>query len=402
MTIGIPATVAPLLLTRALSRQLFVYAAFLLLTAELSLVAMGINAQAWGVSYAVALFIIPGLALTALMFFSTRPWVVALYILTAGGALFVVADLVFNALPNVPTTALAPFALVSIAMTLASGAADTVHGRVLWAIVGFSVSTAALWGASVLSSAEFRPDARSVIGALVIVGIAFLVPGQVTLAAKAQAAFDASLAKIEEDGERANVGREAVAHLHDTLLAHLTVVTKMKPGPLPKELRPALEAELAHLVSTDWLVEAIENTEEERRRRSLASDASEAFLAVIDEHLSQGLTVNVSGDISALDPLTRESLTALEGAVGQCLSNVAAHAGILTVDVVVLASGNAVTVTVIDGGIGFEPDAVDVDRLGLRVSVRSRIESVGGFVKIWSIPGQGTAIMLQLPYGGHA
>jgi signal transduction histidine kinase len=69
------------------------------------------------------------------------------------------------------------------------------------------------------------------------------------------------------------------------------------------------------------------------------------------------------------------------------------------VDVVVLQSGDAVTVTVIDGGAGFEPDAVTVDRLGLRVSVRSRIESVGGFVKIWSAPAQGTAIMLQLPYG---
>ena len=82
MTIGIPAKVAPLLLTRALSYQLFVYAAFLLITAEISLVAMGIDARAWAVSYAVGLLVIPGLALTALMFFSRRPWVVGLYIIT--------------------------------------------------------------------------------------------------------------------------------------------------------------------------------------------------------------------------------------------------------------------------------------------------------------------------------
>lgn len=402
MALGIPAQFAPLLLSRALSRQLFVYAAFLLLTAEISLVAMGIHAQSWIVAYSVALLVIPGLALTVLMFYSQRAWVVVLFLLTAGGALFVVADAVLKNIPNAPTTALAPFALVSLAMTLGSGAADTVRGRVIWAVTGFVLSTVALWGASLVSRAEFRPDARSVIGGLVIIAIAFLVPGQVTVATKAQAAFDTSLVKIEEDDRRASVGREAVAHLHDTLLANLTVVTKVKPGPLPKELRSTLETELAHLVSTDWLVDAVENTEEERRNRNLASDASEAFLAVIDDHLTKGLTINVSGDISALGPLAPESLAALEGAVGQCLSNVAAHAKVLTVDVVVLTSGDAVTVTVIDGGIGFEPDAVDVDRLGLRVSVRSRIESAGGFVKIWSIPAQGTAIMLQLPYGENA
>jgi len=402
MTLGFSSNFAPLLLSRALSRQLFVYAAVCLMTAQVLLIAMGINADVPRLCWTVGLLVIPGLILTVLMFWTPRPWVAALYITSAGTGLFATADVVLKLIPNQPSTALAPFALTSIATTLVSGAAVSVRGRVGWALAGFGVSTLALWAAAEVSHHTFQPDARAVIGALVIIAIAFIVPGQATLAVKAQEAFDASWVKIEEDGDRALASREAVARLHDTLLADLTVVTKINQGPLSPQLREALEMELAHLVSTDWLVAAIEKTEVDRREAQDTSAASDAFMAVIDDYLSLGLTVNVSGEISALAPLPVNSQAALVGAMGQCLSNVMAHSGIFTVDVVVLASGNAVTVTVIDGGVGFEPDAVDVDRLGLRVSVRSRIESVGGFVKIWSIPGQGTAIMLQLPYAGKA
>ncbi len=52
---------------------------------------------------------------------------------------------------------------------------------------------------------------------------------------------------------------------------------------------------------------------------------------------------------------------------------------------------------VIDAGRGFSEEHVGVDRLGLRQSVRRRIESVGGGVQLWSTPGRGTSIMLRLP-----
>lgn len=402
MALGIRAQSAPLLLNRALSRQLLVYATLLLLTAAVALVSMGVDANAWPVTRVALLFGIPSVLLVVLMFWLPHPLIAALYLLSAGGALFLSATAVLTYIPNAATTALAPFALVSIAMTLTSGVATRIQGRLAWAIGGFVLSTLSLWAAATAGQGEFRLDARAVIGALVIVGIAFIVPGQVTLATKAQEAFDVSVAEIEADGERASVGREAVARLHDTLLADLTVVTKIKPGPLSKQMRETLEMELAHLVSTDWLVAAIERSDAARRENDLTSEVAEGFMAVIDSYLLKGLTVNVSGEISALSKLSPESVSALEGAFGQCLSNVIAHAGILNVDVVVLESGDGVTLTVIDGGFGFDPDAVAVNRLGLRVSVRSRIENAGGFVKIWSIPGQGTAIMLQLPYGGRA
>jgi signal transduction histidine kinase len=54
-------------------------------------------------------------------------------------------------------------------------------------------------------------------------------------------------------------------------------------------------------------------------------------------------------------------------------------------------------VTVIDGGSGFDVDGVPDDRMGLKFSVRDRIQQQGGTVRIWSNEGQGTAVMMQLP-----
>jgi signal transduction histidine kinase len=399
VTLGIPAIYAPILLAKALSRQLLVYAACCLVIAEISLIAMGVSANSPSVVGAALLFLFPGLVLTGLMFWPPKPWGAVLYLAAAAFALYFATSTVLVSVPNAHTTALAPIALVSLAMTLASGAATSVRGRVVWAVTGMSVSVLVVYVAAFSNQGEFRLDARAIIGALVIVGIAFIVPSQVTLATKGHVAFDESLAVVEEDGERAILSRGAIAQLHDTLLADLTVLTKIKPGPLSAQMRAMLGRELEQLVSSDWLVAAMRETAKKEGAHRLSSPASEQFLHAIDASSKLGLDVNMSGDLAALDDLSGEAVVALTGAIGQCFSNVRAHAQTTHVDVVVLQSGDAVTVTVIDGGAGFEPDAVAVDRLGLRVSVRSRIESVGGFVKIWSAPAQGTAIMLQLPYG---
>jgi signal transduction histidine kinase len=54
-------------------------------------------------------------------------------------------------------------------------------------------------------------------------------------------------------------------------------------------------------------------------------------------------------------------------------------------------------VMIIDGGKGFSERETSVDRLGLRQSVRKRIETVGGTVQVWSTPGTGTSILIRLP-----
>ncbi|WP_157509391.1 sensor histidine kinase [Glaciibacter superstes] len=55
------------------------------------------------------------------------------------------------------------------------------------------------------------------------------------------------------------------------------------------------------------------------------------------------------------------------------------------------------TIEIADTGIGFDPESVPSERLGLRVSIQERVNSVGGRVHVRTGIGQGTAIMIEWP-----
>jgi signal transduction histidine kinase len=54
-------------------------------------------------------------------------------------------------------------------------------------------------------------------------------------------------------------------------------------------------------------------------------------------------------------------------------------------------------VQISDTGVGFDPDAVPQQRLGLRVSIRERVATVGGIVQVRSVPGGGASIIMVWP-----
>jgi signal transduction histidine kinase len=105
----------------------------------------------------------------------------------------------------------------------------------------------------------------------------------------------------------------------------------------------------------------------------------------------------VTGDFYAVGRLTRERDIAVGLAVKQCLVNVMRHAQVEHAEVVIIGSERDVSVMVIDSGRGFSEAHVGADRLGIRQSVRRRIEAVGGEVKVWSQPGRGTSVLIRVP-----
>jgi signal transduction histidine kinase len=57
----------------------------------------------------------------------------------------------------------------------------------------------------------------------------------------------------------------------------------------------------------------------------------------------------------------------------------------------------ALHVEVADDGVGFDPDHVSRERLGLRVSIIERLANAGGRAEVRSRPGEGTTIRLRWP-----
>jgi signal transduction histidine kinase len=81
----------------------------------------------------------------------------------------------------------------------------------------------------------------------------------------------------------------------------------------------------------------------------------------------------------------------------EALSNALRHAEPSEIRVTVEGNGHTV-LSVVDDGVGFDPGArsIAARRLGL-VSMRERIEAVGGAFEIVSAPAKGTTVRASVP-----
>lgn len=81
----------------------------------------------------------------------------------------------------------------------------------------------------------------------------------------------------------------------------------------------------------------------------------------------------------------------------QAMTNSVQHAGDGAPRRVALEStdSGSITIVVADRGRGFDPDAVEELRLGMRVSITERVTKLGGAVTIDSARGQGTTVTLS-------
>ena len=80
----------------------------------------------------------------------------------------------------------------------------------------------------------------------------------------------------------------------------------------------------------------------------------------------------------------------------EALHNVAKHSGASRADVRLMRERNTIFMRIDDMGAGFDPEALDNTGLGL-VSMRERVNHVGGRLTIGSAPGSGTRIGVHLP-----
>lgn len=108
-----------------------------------------------------------------------------------------------------------------------------------------------------------------------------------------------------------------------------------------------------------------------------------------------------------IDPIDESTRVFLFQAVRELLFNVVKHAQVDEAHVAVSNDRGHVRIRVVDGGAGFDPSQLDehdvsITGFGL-LSLRERIEVIGGRLEIASAPGGGAAIELEVgPRGGTA
>ncbi|MFB6249909.1 MAG: CheR family methyltransferase [Salinibacter sp.] len=125
-------------------------------------------------------------------------------------------------------------------------------------------------------------------------------------------------------------------------------------------------------------------------------DALDWLAVQMDESYDLAVEVEADGSLKTTDKNLRFLLFRL---VRELLFNVVKHAETDEARVEMIESERRLRVVVADEGAGFDPSRLDDQGGGLGlVSVRERIQMIGGEVDIASTPGEGTRVTIDVPW----
>jgi signal transduction histidine kinase len=142
-------------------------------------------------------------------------------------------------------------------------------------------------------------------------------------------------------------------------------------------------------------IEALSRQELPEDRDTTSSSFFLSLKAAISRQSDQVVVEVGSTDDSAVG---EQVALALSEATIQAVTNAIQHAGARAKCSVLMKSGpGGVKIVVKDDGRGFRMNRVPKNRLGLRLSIIHRVETVGGRVFIDSAPGRGTNVIIEWP-----
>lgn len=145
--------------------------------------------------------------------------------------------------------------------------------------------------------------------------------------------------------------------------------------------------------------EAIVRLEREAARDPMAREtlSSQAFfesLKAAIERRSTFVLVKVKSPVDLQVPF--EVAVAMAESTFQALNNSLVHAAnALNRKVALSSSRNSLKILIIDDGVGFRMSSVPKNRLGVRVAIFQRLESLGVKVNLQSSPGEGATWVLE-------
>ena len=394
VSLGLPGHLAPRIVALGVARGSNAIAAVCLSASAvlLCVVASGASAAAaWASPIAVA-------AIGVLLWLLERRrtiLVAVAYVMLGGGLLFAASA----ALQSVPGLMQSDFDAIRtsivachVALVMVGGVSSSLRVTAGLTTAGY---VAGALGMSLAGMVTGTPMIRAYLPLVAFV-LVLLVHAISTRADRigraAQPALHRAVRDVHLATARSELELSAVAFVHDTVLDDLDAIAVDDPGAPSGELLGRIQDDLRAIEGRNWASEHMHSTDMGSSRWR-----STGLAAAVEHARTQGLDVVVTGAPEDADTLEPAEDTAVGLAVGQLLANVRRHAGVDSVEVIVGSTPDLFSVMVVDDGRGFDPAGVAADRLGLRHSVTSRIEALGGSVNLWSQPGKGTSVALHLP-----
>jgi signal transduction histidine kinase len=336
-----------------------------------------------------------GLAFVQLRLGSSRAigWVLATFVLGIT-IIVVVAVMPVGGPGQAGISAIAQLAAASIASVAIVLTTEPLRLVVLG--VGFAATSTTATVLLASLQPPFRTIALLVLGWTLATIIGFWISAGVPQAARRIASIGRAHRAERQASETEAQRRQGARLLHDTVLATLTLLAHSGVGVAPEAMRQQA-ADDARLLRQLRL--GATPTPEASGEYKLET-GQETVLGTTLESVKQrfgrmGLEVSWHGTGQVLLPT--EVLDAFLLALAECLENVRRHSGVTEAHVTITDDDNTVRAMVTDAGVGFALDDVDQARLGLKESVVGRLREVGGRARLFSSPGAGTTVVLEVP-----
>lgn len=209
---------------------------------------------------------------------------------------------------------------------------------------------------------------------------ALLLAGLIVVAAPSLYRTRRRLRAAEQERMRAETRADMAAHLHDSVLQTLALIQRQNTD----ATQVALLARRQERELRTWLYGEVPAASTLRAAlEDIRSDTEANFPIVVE--------VVCVGDSDVDEPLN-----AMVQAAREAVTNAAKHSNADRVDVFVEVEADVVEMFIRDRGDGFEPALVAPDRMGVRQSIRARMERHGGSVRIRTAPGEGTEVTLEM------
>lgn len=194
--------------------------------------------------------------------------------------------------------------------------------------------------------------------------------------------------------------RQGARLLHDTVLATLTLMAHSGVGVRASALRAQAGDDARLLRQLRLGDNGVPQDFAPTTGPDQMSLADDDILGTTLESVKQrfgrmGLEVSWHGTGQVLLP--SDVLDAFLLALAECLENVRRHAGVIDAHVTITDDETSVRAMVTDSGAGFDVRDIDSARLGLKDSVIGRLSEVGGTARLFSSPGSGTTVVLEVP-----
>jgi signal transduction histidine kinase len=320
--------------------------------------------------------------------------------LAAGLAIVVVAGTVGSRPSQAGFTALVELAAASLAAT---ALVLTSSGpRIAALVVVFLVIGAALLLLTSDLQAPLRTAGIYVLGWVLPALIAIWISAGVPQVAKRIASIGRAHRAERQASELEAQRRQGARLLHDTVLATLTLLAHSGVGVTPEALRQQAGDDAKLLRQLRLGTNPTPNGTAVGTATSPIQVVDEPVLGTTLESVKQrfgrmGLQVSWHGTGQVLLP--SEILDAFLLALAECLENVRRHSGVTEAHVTITEDSKMVRAMVTDAGVGFDISDIDEAKLGFTESVVARLRDVGGNARLFSAPGSGTTVVLEVPRG---